>query len=73
MSVVCLTRAGCQVPTKALYHSPFSAGQGRENKMKISWLKVRTEIDHLAIAAVGKTDLMKLIYCQSNQSSVMRK
>jgi len=26
--------AACQVPTKLLYHSPSSAGQGRENITK---------------------------------------
>lgn len=29
-----LTMSGCQVPAELLNHSPFSAGQGRENKMK---------------------------------------
>ena len=62
-------------PPKPLYHSPSSAGQGREKITKGSWVKVRTGRDHSAITVTGKTDSTwgkKLIYYQSNQSRVMR-
>jgi len=29
-------------PPKPFYHSPSSAGQGRENIMKGSWVEIRT-------------------------------
>ena len=37
-----LTLPGCQVPTKAALSLPSSTGQGRENIMKGSWVKIRT-------------------------------
>lgn len=37
-----LTLAGCQVPIKLLYCSPFPGGQGRENKMEDnSWIEIK--------------------------------
>jgi len=36
-----LTVAGHQVPTKAALSLPSSAGQGRENRTKGSWVEVR--------------------------------
>jgi len=50
-----LTLAGCQVPPKPLYPSPFSAGQGRGNIMKSSWVKIRTWRNLSAITITGKT------------------
>ena len=43
-----LTLAGCQVPTKAILSlpAPPSAGQGRQNITKGSWVKIRTRRDH---------------------------
>uniref|UniRef100_A0A8B9MHG9 Pleckstrin homology domain containing A1 n=1 Tax=Accipiter nisus TaxID=211598 RepID=A0A8B9MHG9_9AVES len=69
-----LMLAGCQVPTKATCSLTSPAGQGRENKTKCSWVEKRTGRDHSLITVMGKTDLTwgKLIYCQSNQSRVMR-
>ena len=51
-----LTLAGYQVPTKAALSLPSSAGQGRENIMKGSWVEIRTGGDHSAITVTGKTD-----------------
>jgi len=48
--------AGGQVPTKAAPSLPSSAGQGRKNTMKGSWVETRTGRDHSAIAITGKTD-----------------
>jgi len=42
-------------PPKPLYHSPSSAGQGRENITKDSWVKIRTGRDHSPVTATGKT------------------
>jgi len=51
-----MTLFGSQVPTKAALSFPSSAGQGRENTMKGSWVKIRTGRDHSPITATGKTD-----------------
>jgi len=39
----------------ALSLRPSSAGQGRENTMKSSWVEIRTGRDHSATTAMGKT------------------
>ena len=71
-----LTLAGHQVPTKAALSLTSSAGQGRENITKGSWVEIRTGRDPSPITITGKTDLtwgkINLIYYQSNQSRVMR-
>jgi len=54
----CLTWLEARCPQKPLYHSCFSAGQGRENMMKGSWIKIRTQRDHSAITIMGKADSM---------------
>ena len=46
-----------QAPTKATLSLPSSAWQGRKNKKKSSWLKIRTGRDHSPITVTGKTDL----------------
>ena len=51
-----LTLAGCQVPTKAALSLHSSAGQGRENITKGSWVEIRTGRDHSLITVMGKTD-----------------
>jgi len=43
-------------PQKTLYHSPSSAGQGRENTMKVSRVEVRTGRDHSLITITDKMD-----------------
>jgi len=43
-------------PSKPLYHSPFSTGQGRGNMMKGSRVEIRTERDHSPITVMDKTD-----------------
>jgi len=53
-----LTLAGHQVPTKAALSLPCSAGQGKEDITKGSWVKRRTARDHSAITIMGKTDSM---------------
>ena len=67
-----LTLAGCQVPTKATLSLPSSAGQGRENIMKGSW--VDREVTHQLPSRAKQTRLgeISLIYYQSNQSRIMR-
>jgi len=50
-----LALAGHQVPTKAALSFPCSAGQGRENTTKGSWVKLRAGGDHSPITATGKT------------------
>ena len=52
-----LTLTGCQVPTKATLSLPSSAGQGRENITKGSWVEIRTGRDHSPITVTGRTDL----------------
>jgi len=42
-------------PPKPLYHSPSSAGQGRENMTKGLWVEIRTGRDHSPITVTGKT------------------
>jgi len=44
-------------PPKLLCCSPSSAGQGRENKSKGSWVEIRTGKDYTPITITGKTDL----------------
>jgi len=51
-----LTLAGCQVPTKAALLFSLLSGQGRENIIKGSWVKIRTGRDHSAFTVTGKTD-----------------
>jgi len=51
-----LTLDGQQVPTKAALSIPSSAGQGRENMTKDSWVKIRTGRYHSPITIIGKTD-----------------
>ena len=46
----------CQVPPKPLYHSPSSAGQGRGNMIKGSWVEIRTGRDHPPVTVTDKTD-----------------
>jgi len=41
-------------PSNLLYHSPSSAGQGRENMTKVSWVEIRTGRNHSPIAFMGK-------------------
>jgi len=36
--------------------APLSAGQGRENITKVSWVEVRTGRGHSTITVMGKTD-----------------
>jgi len=43
-------------PPKPLYHSPYSAGHGRENMMKGSWIEIRTGRDHSATTITDKRD-----------------
>jgi len=43
-------------PPKQFYHSHASAGQGRENTIKASWVKIRTGKDHSPVTTVGETD-----------------
>jgi len=47
------TNARC--PTKPLYHSPSSTGQGRGNMMKGSRVEIRTGRDHSPTAVMDKT------------------
>lgn len=42
-------------PPKLLLSSLYSAGQGRKNKTKVSWIKVRTGKDHSPVTIKGKT------------------
>ena len=51
-----LTLAGGQVPTKATLSPLSSTGQGRENRMKSSWVEIRTGRDHSPVIVTGKTD-----------------
>jgi len=50
-----LTLAGCQEAPKPAV-SLLLTGQGRENIMKGSWVKLRTGRDHSPITVTGKTD-----------------
>jgi len=50
-----LTLVGGQVPTKAALSLPSSAEQGRENTMKVSWVKRRTGRVYSPIIITGKT------------------
>jgi len=43
-------------PSKPLYHSASSAGQGRGNMMKGSRVKIRTRRDHSPITVTDRTD-----------------
>jgi len=43
-------------PSKPLYYSPFSAGQGRENMKKGSRIELRTGKGHSPITITEKTD-----------------
>jgi len=43
-------------PPKPLYHSPSSAGQGKGNMIKGSWVETRTGRVHLSITITAKTD-----------------
>jgi len=51
-----LTLAEGQVPTKPLYHSPSSAGQGEKSTTKGPWVEIRTGKDCSPINIMGKTD-----------------
>jgi len=51
-----LTLARCQVPTKATLSFP-SAGQGRANVTKGSWVEIRTGRDHSPVTVTDKPDL----------------
>jgi len=46
----------CQVPTKLLYHSRSSNGQGRGNMMKDLRVEIRTGRDPSPITVTDKTD-----------------
>ena len=71
-----LTVAGRQVPTKAALSLPSSAGQGRENEMKGSWVEIRTGRSlsnyHYQQNRLDVGKKINLIYYQSNQSRIMR-
>jgi len=43
-------------PPKPLYYSPSSAGQGRGNMMKGSWVEISTGRDHAPVIIRHKTD-----------------
>jgi len=43
-------------PPKLLYHSPYSAGQGRGDMMKGSRVETRTGRDHSPITVRDKRD-----------------
>jgi len=43
-------------PLQPPYHSPSSAGQGRENMMKGSWVKIRIRKYHSLITITDKID-----------------
>jgi len=45
------------VPTKAALSLPCSAGQGRENVAKGSWVEIRTGRDRSPVTVMGKTRL----------------
>jgi len=47
---------GHQVPTKAALSLTSSAGQGRENMMKVLWVKIRMRRNYSPITVTGKTD-----------------
>ena len=55
--VLCFDLAGinARCPPKLLYHSPSSAGQGRENVMKGSRVETRTGREHSPITVTDKT------------------
>ena len=71
-----LTLAGHQALTKAALSLPSSAGQGRENITKGSWIEIRTGRSLTNYChGQNRLDLGKkinLIYYQSNQSRIMR-
>jgi len=46
----------CQVPTKLLYHSSSSGGQGRGDMMEGSRAEIRTGGDHSPVTVMDKTD-----------------
>ena len=62
-------------PPKLLYHSPSSAGQGRKNTRKGSWVKTRLGRHHSLITIMGKTGfawgkkLLPIISEYSNEKS----
>lgn len=62
------------MPIKAALSIPSSAGQGRENVIRSSWVVIRTERDHSAVTVMDKTDSTwgKLFFFQSNQSRIKR-
>ena len=51
-----LSPAGRQAPTKAAPSLPSSAGQGREEARKGSWVERRTGRQHSPMTVTGKTD-----------------
>ena len=51
-----LALAGPQVAPKAALSLHSSAGQGRENTTKGSWVKIRAGGGHSAVTVMGKTD-----------------
>lgn len=66
------TLAGCQVATKAILSLPSSAGQGRGNITKGSWVEIRKRESYhhrQSWLGLGK---MNLIYNQSYQIRIMR-
>ena len=63
-----LTLAGCQVPTKAALSLPSSAGQGRENAVRGSWVGIRAG-GSPPVTIMGKTDLTWGNWFITNQKS----
>jgi len=43
-------------PSKPLYHSPPSTGQGSKSMTKSSWVEIMTKKDHSAVTVMGKKD-----------------
>lgn len=54
-----------QVPTKLLYHFPFSTGQAEEKATKRLWVTIRTGISLTSHHHVqNRLSLGKMMYCQ---------
>lgn len=64
-----LTVAKCLVHTEVALSFPSSAGQGLDDVMENSWVKIRMGRDHSVIIVMDRTDSAwgKLVYYQSKR------
>lgn len=62
------TLSGHQVPNKVTLSLPSSTAQRKENRMKGSWVEIKTGRDHSPFTVMGKRVSawgVNLVYCQS--------